>query len=84
MTSDGRFGACPVCGGEDGYLAELPWAVVEAIERVLVYLWEDELKDFETQTPDLAREHIFPALCGLRWWLSMLPLEHAMSKEVDA
>lgn len=78
---DGCARDCPVCGVDAAYVAEFPWAVVDALERVLAYLWADELKDFETQTSDLAHEHIFPALCRVRWWLSGLRLEHGMSQE---
>lgn len=81
MRCDGCAGDYRVCGNEYAYVAELPWAVVDALERVLAYLWEDELKDFELRSPDLAREHIFPALCRMRWWLSGLPLEDGMSRE---
>jgi len=80
---DGRAGDCPHCDGEVESLAQLPWAVVDALERVLEYLWADELKDFEMQSPDLAGEHIFQALCSLRWWLSVLPLDQEVSKEGD-
>lgn len=139
MRLESRFGSCPVCGGEDGYLdcgrgqwficethrvrwfagsnlfaswrmrnqddasyrarfesflvvdgwgqqrnpPVLPHAVVDAFDQVFAYLWADESRDYEMQLPELARQHIFPALCRVRWWLAGLPLDDEMSKEAD-
>ncbi len=137
MRPESRFGSCPVCGGEDGYLdcgrghwfvcdthrvkwfagsnmfaswrlpgqgepsyrvrfesflvvdgwvqqrnpPALPSAVVDALERVLEYLWADEARDYDLRLPELGHQHIFPALCDVRWWLAGFQVENWMSEE---
>ena len=59
--------------------------VVEALDKIIDYLWQDEQRHFNESTPEEKKEHIFQSLQTVRRWLDQQsPFLHRCKADADS